>query len=368
MDAFRRTGREGSGANANDILGSLVGASSVLVVTGTEHRSRRRELRAPFARWGKDFQEELYGLAQRTVRSWPTGRPVALHRRQQRLMLDLLLHTLLGTADGPVADSLRELLFLDLTDSRDAGRWARPGPPPAPWPHLAGNASRFDEALRNAVADAKPGYGIDGLVGSATGCQRDTLATVMVTGHETAATALAWSVERIAHTPHVLAEIDRRVPARDTAELERYLHLVVLEALRQRPVVPLLGRTLDAPYTLAGRELAAGIELGLSAWSVHHDSAVHPQPRAFRPERFTAVGDFALPKDPAAWLPFGGGTRSCLGDRLAVTMVRIALTALVRAFQVRPAHSRSEPPRRQSITIVPGRGCAVLLEPRPPLG
>ncbi len=364
MDAFRGTGHDGGGADANDVLGSLVGRSSVLVTEGAEHRTRRRELRAPFGVWGTDFRAELGDVAERAVRRWPTGRPVALHRHHQRLMLDLLLHALLGTARGPAADSLRELLLLDLTRSRGADRWARPGPPPAPWPRLADNAPRFDTALRDAVAGARPGYGIDGLAATATGSLRDMLATVMITGHETAATALAWSIERMAHTPDVLSEVERRVRSQDGAELERYLHLVVLEALRQRPVIPLLSRTLGDPCTLAGHELSAGTELGLAAWLVHHDPVVHEAPRVFRPERYAEVDGFGLPKDAATWLPFGGGTRSCLGDRLAVSMVRIALTALVRGFSVRSAGARPEPPRRQSITIVPGRGCAVVLMPR----
>ncbi|WP_406244835.1 cytochrome P450 [Streptomyces anulatus] len=363
-DAFRGTGHEGGGAEANHVLGSLVGRSSVLVTEGAEHRARRRELRAPFGRWGTDFRSELGDVAERAVRSWPTGRPVALHRLHQRLMLDLLLHALLGTAQGPVADSLRELLLLDLTRSRGAERWARPGPPPAPWPRLADNAVRFDAALGDAVANARPGYGIDGLADTATGSLRDVLATVMITGHETAATALAWSIERTVHTPEVLREVERRARGQDSAELERYLHLVVLEALRQRPVIPLLSRTLGALCTVAGHELSAGTELGVASWLVHHDPVVHETPRAFRPERYAAVDDFGLPKDAATWLPFGGGTRSCLGDRLAVSLVRIALTALVRGFHMRPVGARPEPPRRQSITIVPGRGCAVVLVPR----
>ncbi|WP_250404502.1 cytochrome P450 [Streptomyces cellostaticus] len=364
MDAFRRTGHEGGGADANDVLGSLVGRSSVLVARGAEHRTRRRELRAPLGRWGTDFGAELGELAERTVRHWPAGRSVALLRHCQGLMLDLLLHALLGTARTPVAASLRELLLHDLTRSRSARRWARPGPAPAPWPHLADHAARFDSALREAVANARPGYGIEGLASTVTGSLRDTLATVMITGHETAATALAWSVERVAHTPGVLSEIDRRIRARDRAGLERYLHLVVLEALRQRPVIPVFSRTLGAPYAVAGHELPPGTELGLAAWLVHHDPAVYLRPRAFRPERFDAIDGFSLPKDAAAWLPFGGGTRSCLGDRLAVSMARTALSAVLREYHVRPARAASEPPRRQSITIVPGRGCNVVLVPR----
>ncbi|MEW2467980.1 cytochrome P450 [Streptomyces sp. NPDC046994] len=365
--AFRQTGADGMGAEANDVLLSLVGPTSVLVAQGADHRARRRELRPVVNSWGRTYGKELTTLADRLVASWPTGRPVALHSHCQRLTLDLLLHSLLGTADSLAADALRELVSLDLAANRSAERFAIDGPPPEPWPLLAARHAEFDAALYQTLAAGRPGYGAEQL-GSATqgtGCLRDTLATVVITGHETAATALAWAIERLAHSPEATAEVERLVQSGCRTELERYLHLVILESLRQRPVIPLLTRRLSEPFNAAGHVLAEGTEVGIAAWLIHHDPDLHPQSARFMPERFESVPGLELPRAANAdWIPFGGGTRRCLGDRFAVDVVRTGLLALVERYALVPGSESAEHPVRQSITIAPGAGCLVSLQPR----
>ncbi|MFB7785217.1 cytochrome P450 [Streptomyces vinaceus] len=365
--AFRQTGADGTGAEANDVLLSLVGPSSVLVAQGADHRARRRELRPVVNSWGRTYGEELAALAGRAVAGWPTGRRVALHPYCQRLTLDLLLRSLLGTADGPAAEALRDLVGLDLAASRSAERFAVDGPPPEPWPLLAARHAEFDAALHQMLAEGRPGYGAEQLGGTpqGTGCPRDTLATVVITGYETAATALAWAIERLAHAPEAAFEVERLVRSGRRTELERYLHLVVLESLRQRPVIPLLTRRLTEPFDAAGYWLEEGTEVGIAAWLIHHDPVLYPQPARFIPERFESVPGLELPRAANAdWIPFGGGTRRCLGDRFAVDVVRTGLLALVERYTLVPEGEVGEPPLRQSITITPGAGCLVGLQPR----
>jgi cytochrome P450 len=177
---------------------------------------------------------------------------------------------------------------------------------------------------------------------------RDELVTLLVAGHETTATGLAWTFDLLLHHPRVL----ERARAGDA----RYLDAVVKEALRLRPVVPGVGRVVrGGPFELAGYSLPEGTAINPSISMIHRRSDRYPSPRDFRPERFLDDGA----PDTYTWLPFGGGTRRCLGASFALQEMRIVVARVLERATLKPARRRMSSVHRQGITLVPRDGVLV---------
>jgi cytochrome P450 len=177
---------------------------------------------------------------------------------------------------------------------------------------------------------------------------RDELLTLLVAGHETTATALAWALERLARHPDKW----ERLKNGD----EDYLDAVVKETLRLRPVIPIVLRVLKQPLEIAGYELPAGVAVAPSILLVHTREDVYPDPFAFRPERF-----LDQPAGTYTWIPFGGGVRRCLGASFAIFEMKAVLRAVTQGV-TGLAPDRPEPERvtRRAVTLVPHRGARVL--------
>ena len=181
----------------------------------------------------------------------------------------------------------------------------------------------------------------------------DELLTVLVAGHETTAAALAWTFDLLLHHPAELARLCDAL-AHDGDEL---LDAVIRESLRLRPVVPEIGRHLWEPARLGGVDLPRGVVAVLSIHLLHRRAAVYPDPLAFRPGRFEGVRP-----DPHAWLPFGGGTRRCLGAAFATLEMRVVLRTVLGSVRLRAASPALEPELRQVVTLVPRHGVRALVE------
>jgi cytochrome P450 len=177
---------------------------------------------------------------------------------------------------------------------------------------------------------------------------RHELLTLLVAGHETTATALAWALERLAHHP----EAWQRLRSDD----EEYLDAVCKETLRLRPVVPAVLRMLKAPFVVGGHELPAGVAVQPNILLVHTREDVYPDPFAFRPERF-----LEKPAGTYTWIPFGGGVRRCLGASFALFEMKAVLRAVANAIErLEPANARDERPSRRGVTLVPAAEGTVI--------
>jgi cytochrome P450 len=175
---------------------------------------------------------------------------------------------------------------------------------------------------------------------------RDELMTLLVAGHETTATALAWALERLVRHPAVLQRLVDEV--RDQGTEGEYLDAVVKETLRLRPVVPAVIRRLTAPMELAGYELPAGVFVSPSIYLTHRRPDVYPDPDVFRPERF-----LERPAGTYTWIPFGGGIRRCLGASFAMFEMKVVLAAVLDSVRLEPARDRGEAISRRAITFAP---------------
>ncbi|HEX6388155.1 MAG TPA: cytochrome P450, partial [Solirubrobacteraceae bacterium] len=174
----------------------------------------------------------------------------------------------------------------------------------------------------------------------------DELMTLLVAGHETTATALAWTLERLARHPDVLAQ------ARDP----EYLDAVITETLRLRPVVPAVVRRLTAPMQLGPYEIPAGMHVAPSIYLLHRRPDLYPDPLAFRPERF-------LGRKPGTyeWIPFGGGVRRCLGASFALLEMKVVLETILAQARLQPARGSGESTTRRAITFAPSRGGRIAI-------
>jgi cytochrome P450 len=182
---------------------------------------------------------------------------------------------------------------------------------------------------------------------------RDELITLLVAGHETTATALAWAFDLLLHHPHTLEAL---VDAIDSGDA-RYPDALIKETLRIRPVVPIVARYLREPFTVMGHELPAGSVVAPCIYLTQRRPDLYPQPDSFRPERFIEGAP-----DTYAWLPFGGGVRRCLGASFAQFEMRVVLSTVLSALRLSAADESFDDTTRRAVTLVPRRGVRVTVD------
>jgi cytochrome P450 len=181
---------------------------------------------------------------------------------------------------------------------------------------------------------------------------RDELMTLLVAGHETTASTLAWCFDQLAREPEVVARLQEGDDA--------YLTATVQEAMRHRPVLPNVApRLVVKPIEVGGFNYPKGACLVPNAYLIHHDPEIYPDPYTFRPERF-------LDKAPGTytWIPFGGGRRRCLGASFAMLEMKVVVRAVAHARELEPIGQHVALPRRRNITVTPDNGAEVRLPVR----
>jgi cytochrome P450 len=341
----------------NVILKPLLGPRSVLTLDGRDHMAERKALLPPFH--GERMQaygDLISGIAEREVASWPQREPIAIRPRMQALTLEVIMQAVFGVRDERLRATLagtlewttepRRLLYVVLAGPDRVERVFRRARAPLD------DQLTEEIARRRAAPDLHERSDILSMLLTAEAMDdatlRDELLTLLVAGHETTATALAWALERLARHPDTWDRLKNGD--------EDYLDAVVKETLRLRPVIPIVLRVLKAPMEIAGYELPAGVAVAPSILLVHTREDVYPDPFAFRPERF-----LEQPAGTYTWIPFGGGVRRCLGASFAIFEMKAVLRAIVQGV-ANLAPDRPEPERvtRRAVTLVPHRGARVL--------
>jgi cytochrome P450 len=353
-------------------LQAIMGSRSVLLLEGREHLARRRLMLPPFhgARM-RAYEDTVGEVVEREVATWPVGEPFALHPRMQRVTLEVILRAVFGVTDRDRREQLAERLSRLLADTSSAGLQfgvllSRRLGGPDPLERLGALRGEIDALLEREIAErrANPSEDILSLLVEARFEDgepmddaeiRDQLMTLLLAGHETTATGLAWSFDLLLRNPDVLT---RLVAAVDAGE-EAYVRAVVAESLRLRPVVPLAGRRLASELRVDGHVLPPGTDVTPAIWLTHTRPDRYPEPYAFRPERF--LGDAP---STYAWIPFGGGIRRCLGAAFAEMEMRVALAEILRRRTLRPAASDAERVARRNVTFSPANGTRVTAAPR----
>jgi cytochrome P450 len=361
------------------ILEPIVGRHSVILLDEAPHLEQRKLLLPAFH--GERMQRMaglMSELTEREVAGWPRGEAVELHPKLQRLTLEIILRTVFGLDSGARLDSLRDLLTRLLAFSESPLSLL---PPPPPWlarftplASFERLTAQVDELIYELIEQRRleDSDGDDVLAmllaathedGSPMSPQelRDELMTALVAGHETTASELAWAFERLAREPAVLARLREEL---DDGSDEEYLTATINEILRLRPVLPNAEpRLVKQPVEIGGFRYPPGVALLANAHLVHHDPAIYPDPRAFRPERFIESEGGRAP-GTYTWIPFGGGRRRCLGASFALLEMKIALRTVLTRCELSPVGARPERTRRRSITISPAKGTTLVLSDR----
>jgi cytochrome P450 len=346
----------------------ILGPRSLLLLEGREHLARRRVMLPPFhgARM-RAYEDTVRDVVASDVKRWPEGEPFAMHPRMQRVTLEVILRAVFGVTDPERREALAQRLGALLADTASVGLQfgvllSRRFGGPDPLASLQERRREIDAMLDVEIAArrADPREDILSMLVAARfeGGEpmddaelRDQLMTLLLAGHETTATALAWTFDLLVRHPAVL---ERLVAAVDAGE-GAYVRAVVTESLRLRPVVPLAGRRLNAPLRVDGHELAPGTDVTPAIWLAHTRADRYPEPFAFRPERFLDGAPSTY-----AWVPFGGGVRRCIGAAFAEMEMRVALEEILRRRSLRAASGRAERVARRNVTFSPAGGTRVI--------
>jgi cytochrome P450 len=360
----------------NGIFRPIIGEHSILVLDGPRHMEERRLLLPPFHGESLEgFHSVMTEVADREVRNWPHGKRFPVLPRMHAASTEIVLHAVLGVRNEGRLERLRDLLprFLDLSQSPAVFMpfLRRPSGNRGSWGRLMHCIEELDEVLfeeidqrrTEAVVEEEPRPDVLSMLvrarhedGTAISNRelRDELVTLLVAGHETTSGALALAIEEIVRYPDVVEKLQRAASEDD----DRYLEAVVREALRRKPVLPIVGRKLSRPARMGAYVLPKGAVLMPCAYLLHHEAAVYPDPHEFRPERFLEG-----PQGTYNWIPFGGGIRRCVGARFALMQMKVVLKAIFERLDVHPA-GKPEPVRRRSVSVAPARGGQVIVEPR----
>ncbi len=370
---FQGSNEQLHAGEANALLGPVLGDRSVLLLDGTEHLRHRRLMLPSFhgeqmRAWAGAMQE----AADAEIDSWPVGQPFSMLSSMQAATLQVITRLVFGYEPGPEADELqrrlramidpvarpRGLVLLQLLDRFGARSRAvssfetqRRAVDELVYAEIAlrradpAVAERTDVFSALLLAEDENGERLSDLE------VRDQLMTMLLAGHETTAVGLAWTFDLMLHSPGV----HKRASEGD----EDYLDAVVKEALRLRPVIPGVGRVVRGrPFKLGGYEIPVGMEINPSIRVIHRRADLYPEPEAFRPERF--LGPDA--PDTYTWIPFGGGTRRCLGASFALTEMRIVLRRVLERCALRAADPALDEESFRGITVAPKNGAQVVLD------
>jgi cytochrome P450 len=361
---------------ANVLLGPILGERSVLLLDGEEHLRHRRLLLPPFhgARL-QAWTQTIIDATDDEIDAWPVGREFALMPSMQALTLRVIVQAVFGYDPGPDSDELTRRLramIEPLAQPRAmmlAALLSRFGRGAGPQAQFAARRRAVDELLLEEIRRRRRDPALDrrddvfsALLtardedghGLSDAEVRDELLTLLLAGHETTATALAWTFDLLLHNP--------AVHARALGGDDRYLDAVAKESLRMRPVIPAVGRVVrGAPFALGEHAIPVGMEINPSIRTIHRRADLYPEPDVFWPERFLAEN----PPDTYTWLPFGGGTRRCLGASFALLEMRLVTARILARARLRAARRELEPIQMRAITQAPKHGVRVRLDTAP---
>ncbi len=371
-DAIKRlfTGDPLKRRHGNDLLRRILGDRSLLVLEPAEHLVRRRLELPPFHGEAiRRYADRIRELADAEIGSWDTGSTVATHARARGLTLTVILELVLGVRDvelraqliknfDALANPRNDLaLFLPEWLTRRQ-RWNG-------WVYAP--LDRVNALLREHIIATRADPGLEdrtdvlsllirahdeaGAPALSDEDLRDELLTLVIAGHETTATAIAWACELLAHNPRV---VERLRESGDTA----YLKATAKEVLRARTLLyASAGRQMLEPFEIGEWTIEPGVLIIVDAQGVHGNPDVYREPAEFCPERF-----LDHPPDGYSYIPFGGGTHRCLGASLAMLELETFIEIVTSRVDLRP----DGPPARlvrRGITLVPGNGGRVRVDP-----
>jgi len=356
---------------ANQALSPVLGMRNLLLLDGAEHLHRRRIVLPPFhGERMRAYEDTIRAAVGQQIARWSLGEPVAALSRMQALTFAVIMRCVFGVEEGErvgdLADALQAMIAW-VTDMRRVLFFFLVGPERLnSVPAFRRQLARVDREIlaeisrRRALTDLDEREDILSMLVQATDEDgkhlsdeelRDELMTLLIAGHETTATLLAWAIHDL---------------ARDQASQDRlaggdgaFCDAVVTETLRLHPPTGGIVRRLRKPLTIGGYRLPTGTDVLPITLLVQRRADVYPDPWTFKPTRFLDV------RPPAGgWFPFGGSVRRCIGASFAQFEAKIVLEELTKALELSPVAQRPERTSRRAIVLVPSKGAKVVARRR----
>jgi cytochrome P450 len=362
-------------------LRPIVGPNSVLTAVGPRHMRQRKLLLPSFHGEAiEQYTQLIADAAEREIGRWPVGRPFALAPHMQAITLDVIMAGIFGIEGKPGRGTPEHWLRVATKRIVAASTW-----PLAQVSELL-NLNREEAVGLTRVGLElldRPTYAVieqrrraedlgerrdilslllqarteDGEEMSDKEL-RDELLTLVLAGHETTANQLAWTWERLVRNP--AAHDALRDAVRGEGDPAEQVEATIVEAMRSRPVIPIIGRRVKVPWRLGSYAVPAETPLTMSILLVHHREDLYPEPFEFRPERWLGG------RKPGTyeWIPFGGGIRRCLGAALAMAEQRVVLETMARRLDLEVDDPAPEHAVHRNVTMIPSRGARVVIRSR----
>ena len=371
----------------NDIVRPLVGDNSMLLLSGDRHKKRRKLLMPPFhGERMRNYGQIICTIAEKVANEWATGQSFIARDSMQEITMRVILRAVFGLDEGPRLEKIKELLAtrLNMTGNllgamviffpflqKDLGPWS-------PWGRIRQKQRQIDELLYAEIADRRANPDPDrtdilSLLLSARDEEgkgmsdielRDELITLLVAGHETTATTLAWALYWIHLLPEVkeklLEELDTLPENPEPMDIFRlpYLTAVCNETLRIYPVAMLtFPRVPRSPVELMGNQLEPGVTVIGLIYLTHHREDLYPEPKKFKPERF-----LDRQFSPYEFIPFGAGDRRCIGMALAQFEMKLVLATILLKTDLGLANSQPVKPERRGVLLAPKGGIEMVMK------
>lgn len=367
-----------SAGRGNQILRVLLGEHGIVLLEGEAHQRQRQLLMPPFhGDRMRSYAQVIQETTEQVMSQWRIGTTFAVRPAMQSISLQVILKAVFGLDGGQRYEQLRQALsqMLDGFGSpigamflfyrflqKDWGAWS-------PWGRFLRLQQQVDALLYTEIADRRSQLDANrtdilALLMAARDPQgqplsdielRDELITLLFAGHETTASALSWALYWITHLPEVhtklLSEMDALKANPDPTMIARlpYLSAVCQETLRLYPIaIGAFPRVVSQPMEVAGYWLEPGTVIMPSIYLAHRRSAVYPEPKQFRPERF-----LERQFSPYEFLPFGGGNRRCIGSAFALFEMKLVLFQLLSNLEIGIVNSKPIQPIRRGLTVAP---------------
>ena len=356
---------------ANAVFEAGLGPRSLIVLDGAEHMRDRKLILPPFhGERMRGYGELIDSIAEREIATWPAGEPFAVAEGTRRIALEVILRAVFGVDEEERVRGTVGLMTRFLDAATPPARaltvlLVKPGGPfIRSYNRLSPTKKRVDEVIFDQIRRRREDPGIESredvlslLVrarfedGGAMSDDhlRDELMTLLTAGHETTANTTAWALAELARMPEAVERL---------AGDDDYLDAFVKETLRLWPIVPFVLRHTSEPFELNGWGVPAGVRLAPSVHLVHRRPEIYPRPDEFRPERV-----LERPAGTSTWIPFGGGTRRCVGAAFATFEMKRVLRAVARMGRPEPAGDGSGRVGRRGLTLAPADGARLVWRP-----
>jgi cytochrome P450 len=358
-----------------------------LLTSEEPHHMRRRRLMQPLFHHERitGYGDTMVRLAERASARWVDGSSLDVHQEMARLTLAIVgatvfdtdvetedaravtraLSDLLAMFDRVYSPIFQLLIRLPVPATRRFERRRREVTEIVDRmiAERRAAAARGDDLLSLLLRAQADGIGLtDDEV-------RDEALTLFLAGHETTSNALTWTWWLLSEHPEVEArlheELDatlgERPPSVEDLDRLRYTSMVLDESMRLRPPAWAIGRRAIADHELGGFIVPRGAVVVVSPYLLHHDARWYPDPEAFRPERWAWDADASRPR--TAFLPFGAGSRMCIGEGFARVEAALLLATIARRWRLHlvPGHPVELQP---AVTLRPKHGMVMTLERR----